>query len=276
MFYLLNKRKGITSFKAIKEFARENNIKKVGHTGTLDPMATGLLLIATDDDTRLIPYVDQGIKSYIVEFEFGFKSDTLDAEGQVEKVEMPWDDSKVEETIMSFVKTYDQMPPNFSAKKVNGQRAYKLAREGKEVVLSTSEVTVENIKDVTKISETKWKFETSVSRGTYIRSLVRDIAHELKTEAIMTELERNILVGFSIEDSGDKVDWKRLISLPTISNVNLKDLFNGKDVEVDAQDGEYGIEYKNDIIGIVIVGNNQITNRRLFGNKYERLSNASS
>lgn len=275
MFYLLNKKKGITSFKAIKEFARKNNIKKVGHTGTLDPMATGLLLIATDDDTRLISYIDQGTKSYVVEFELGYKSDTLDAEGKVEKVNMSWNDYDVKETIKTFVKTYDQMPPDFSAKKVKGQRAYKLAREGKKVVLSTSEVTIENIKEIARISDTKWKFEVSVSRGTYVRSLIRDIAHELGTEAVMTALERSVLCGFPIEKAGNNIDWRKLISIPTILDLDLKKLFEGKELNVLVKDGEYGVEHKNDIIGIVIIENNKILSRRLFGNKLERSRNES-
>ena len=83
MFYLLNKEKGLSSFKAIRKFAKENNIKKIGHTGTLDPLATGLLLVATDEDTKLIEYVDKGYKTYIATMQLGVTSDTYDSEGEV-------------------------------------------------------------------------------------------------------------------------------------------------------------------------------------------------
>ena len=276
MFYLLNKEKGISSFKAISKFAKENNISKVGHTGTLDPMATGLLLIATDDDTKLIEYVDKGSKSYIATMKLGYISDTLDSDGEVEKVDKDWDENDVVKVIMSFIKTYDQMPPNFSAKKINGKRAYELARDGKEVNLSPSKVTIKEIKDIVKLSDDTYRFEVEVSRGTYIRSLIRDIAHSLGTEAIMTDLVRNKLIGLELKDAGKQIPSVDLVKFELIEIEDMKRLFNGLDINLKVNEGTYGVKYKNDVVGIVDVKNNQITKRRLFGKKYERLSNECS
>lgn len=276
MFYLINKKKGISSFKAIREFAKKRNIKKVGHTGTLDPMATGLLLIATDDDTKLIDYIDKGEKSYIASMILGADSDTLDIEGNVVKVDLAWDESKVEEIIMSFEKTYDQMPPDFSAKKVNGKRAYELAREGKEVKLNTSKVTISNITNIKKVSEKEYQFEVTVSRGTYIRSLIKDIGEALGTKAIMSSLVRNKLAGFTLNDADSEVNELDLVSLKKISIMELKDLFNGKPVQANEPDGSYALEFKKRIIGIIKIKSNQVSERKLFGNKYERISNESN
>ena len=275
MFYLLNKRKGISSFKAIKEFAKENNIKKVGHTGTLDPLATGLLLIATDEDTKLINYIDKESKSYIVTMKLGYKSDTLDSDGNVKKVEMYWDGSKVKNVIMSFAKTYQQIPPAFSAKKINGKRAYELARGGKEVKLKPSEVTIEEVKNIKKISDDTYEFEVKVSRGTYIRSLIRDIAHSLKTEGIMTDLIRSELIGLKLEDAGREMPAARVVKLDLVEIKDMRRLLSGLAMTINEKDGTYGIKYNNNVIGIIDVKDNIIINRRILGKKYERLLNES-
>lgn len=269
MFYLINKKKWISSFKSISEFAKKNNIKKIGHTGTLDPLASGLLLVATDDDTKLIEYIDKGSKSYIAQMKLGYISDTLDSEGKVEATNIPWEEDKVNEVIMSYVKTYDQMPPDFSAKKINGKRAYELAREGKVVKLKTSRVTIDEIKNIKKVDNDTYEFEVKVSRGTYIRSLIKDIGTDLKSGAIMTNLIRNKVAGLSLEDVGKEINAINLIKIQTIIIEDLDSLFHGKSMEVIKEDGQYAVENNKDIIGIVNVENNQIIKRKLFGNKYK-------
>lgn len=276
MFYLINKRKGITSFKATKEFSKENNIKKVGHTGTLDPLATGLLLIAADDDTKLIEYIDKGSKSYIATMKIGYDSDTLDTDGKIVKVPGKFNGKSVTKAINSFVKTYNQVPPNFSAKKINGKRAYKLAREGLEVKLNSSSVTIKQIINIKKIDNETYQFEAEVSRGTYIRSLIRDIAESLGTKAIMSDLIRNKLAGFSIDNYPKQVSALELIKINIIEIKDLTDLFQGKAVKVDSPDGRYAIKYKKDIIGIVDIENKIVSKRNLFGNKYKRVLNESN
>lgn len=276
MFYLIDKKKGISSFAAIRQWAREKGIKKVGHTGTLDPLATGLLLIATDDDTRLIDYIDKGVKSYIATMKLGYDSDTLDIEGNVIKVNEKWNDDEVKKVIRSFEKTYDQMPPDFSAKKVDGKRAYALAREGKEIKLKPSTVTISKISNIDKIDEETYRFEVEVSRGTYIRSLIKDIGEVLGTKAIMSDLVRNKLIGLDLSNINQEVFARDIIKLETIEIKELKDLFNGKEVKIEAVDNKYAVEYKEDIIGIVDIKNNKVEDRKLFGKKYERLMHESN
>lgn len=271
MFYLLNKRKGISSFKAINEFAKENNIKKVGHTGTLDPLATGLLLIATDDDTKLIEYIDKGFKSYVVTLELGKTSDTYDSEGQVIETNKTWDETKVEEVIKSFVKTYDQMPPQFSAKKVNGKKAYELAREGKEVKLNPKTVTVNEIKNI-EINKNIISFELEVSRGTYIRSIVQEIGQELGCGAIMTELDRNKVCGFSHDYDNKEINDSDLITMNSIEGFDVTKLMNGIKQEFKKEDGEYALLLKNKIIGIAEVKNNILISKKILGNKVRRIN----
>lgn len=275
MFYLLDKKQGLSSFKAIRDWARENDIKKVGHTGTLDPMATGLLLIATDDDTKLIDYIDKGEKSYIATMKLGLKSNTYDSEGEVEPTgNKPSKD--IEETIMSYVKTYEQMPPIFSAKKVNGKRAYELARNNEEVVLKPSTITIHWIKNIINISDDEYQFEVSVSRGTYIRSLIFDIGQDLGCGAIMTALVRNSIGNLTLDEAGNEISSSRLVKLPMTKTDNLKDLLDGKYVKTTENDGEFALLLNDEVIGIVNVLKGAMKAKKLFGKKIERIMNESN
>ena len=269
MFYLLDKPKGITSFSAIKKFSRENNIKKIGHTGTLDPLATGLLLVATDEDTKLIDYIDKGFKTYRATMVLGKESDSYDSEGKIlfEK-EVKSSREEIEEAIKSFVCTYDQMPPIFSAKRVNGKRAYDLARAGKEVKLKTSKVTIKTIENIEFISDTEVSFEVEVSRGTYIRSIIHDIGEKLSCGALMSELRRTKIGHLNESQIGKPVGVFHLLTIDTLSTDRMKDLVNGKKIPTKLKEGLYALKYKNDIYGIVEVTKNFIKPKRLFGNKF--------
>ncbi len=271
MFKLIYKKKGISSFKAISNFAHENNIKKIGHTGTLDPMATGLLLVATDDDTKLIEYITNKNKVYIAEATFNIETDSYDSDGKVVNtfnkvitLEM------IKKMIPSFIGKINQIPPIFSAKKVNGKRSYELARQNKKVVLNSSLVEIYNINIIFfSNSENKLSFEASVSNGTYIRSLIHDMGKYLGTGAIMSKLERTMIHGLSKKDT--KINFKSLINLPFISLNDdiLKKLLNGQPTNIIQEDDKYGIIYevKNDIVGIIEIKDNVVTNRKMFGNK---------
>ena len=275
MFYLLDKKEGLSSFKAIRDWARENSIKKVGHTGTLDPMATGLLLIATDDDTKLIEYIDKGKKTYIATMKLGYESDTYDTEGEVKKTNIDLK-GDVEEALMSFVKTYDQMPPKFSAKKINGKRAYELARNNEEVILKPSTITIHSIKNINKISEDEYSFEVEVSRGTYIRSLIFDVGQKLGCGAIMSALVRSAIGELTLDEKDTQIHSSRLVNLPLIETDNLKDLLDGKSVYSDAKDGIYALVIDKEVIGIVEVKEKAMKSKKLLGNKIGRISNESN
>ena len=173
---------------------------------------------------------------------------------------------------MSFVKTYDQMPPSFSAKKINGKKAYELAREGKEVILKPKQVTISNIKDI-NIDGNKASFELEVSRGTYIRSIVHEIGQELGCGAIMTELQRNKVAGLSLDNINSEINELELIKLPTLSEFDPIKLLNGIKVSVDKNDSQYALTFKNKVIGIGTVSNNVLKSNKILGNKLKELMN---
>ncbi|MDK2819731.1 MAG: tRNA pseudouridine(55) synthase TruB [Mycoplasmataceae bacterium] len=273
MFKLIYKKSGESSFKSISNFARENNIKKIGHTGTLDPMARGLLLVATDNDTKLIPYITNTNKTYIAEAIFNIETNTYDSEGEIintyEKIitlEM------IEDIIPSFTGKIKQIPPIFSAKKINGKRAYDLARENKEVTLKSVDVEIYYI-NIISFSNNKLVFEVSVSSGTYIRSLIHDFGKVLHSGAHMSSLERTMIHGISKENINDQVDLKQLINLPflEVPNATLKNLFNGLKTIIEKEDNQYALFFENDIIGIIKISCFEVVERKLFGNKIEGL-----
>lgn len=273
MFKIIYKKLGISSFACINKFKKENNIKKIGHTGTLDPLAEGLLMIATDDDTKLIPYISNKEKEYEVELKLGYSSPTLDAEGPITVFPsyVPTKE-EVEKVVKSFIGNIKQHPPHFSAKKVNGKRAYDLARENKDFVLAEIEVTIFEIKNL-KYDYPFVSFKTRVSNGTYIRSLVNDIGQTLKTSAYMTHLNRSKIHGLGIND---EIDLKKLFNKPKIQIQNINELtywFNGLKKEYKTNDGDYLLEFNNDIVGLVIIEKTKIIKSKLFGNKIKRILN---
>ncbi len=273
MFVLLDKAKGISSFKAIDNFKRENNINKIGHTGTLDPLATGLLLVATDNDTKLIDFMDKGDKTYVATMQLGVISNTYDSEGEIENVtdELPIKEV-VETELQKFIGVQEQMPPAFSAKKINGVAAYKLAREGKEVKLKTSTIEINTIK-VLDFNKDIVIFEVNVSRGTYIRSIIHDLGQRIGCGAIMTELRRTTIGPLTEKDLGKDVNIEKLLTLPIIEITKKEVMILIKGIPVE---NKYGIKGKhiakvNGVICGIIKGSKQIHSVKLFGKKIEVL-----
>ncbi|WKX02734.1 tRNA pseudouridine(55) synthase TruB [Candidatus Mycoplasma mahonii] len=269
MFYLIDKPKGMTSFKTIKQFARDNHIQKIGHTGTLDPLATGLLLVASDDDTKLIDYIDKGFKTYHASLELGKTSDTYDVDGNITITNQTIPAKElIVDTINSFVCKQQQMPPIFSAKQVNGQRAYDLARKDQVVALKSVAVEVKSITNihVDKIIE----FDIEVSRGTYIRSIIHDLGTKLGCGAIMSDLRRTSIGDLTTEDIGKKINIFKLLTIPIIRTPEMQELIQGKRVKIKKEDGLYALQYKDDIFGIVEVTNNVLIGKKLFGNKFNQ------
>jgi tRNA pseudouridine synthase B len=207
---LLNKSKGISSFKAIDELKRKIKAKKAGHAGTLDPMAEGLMVVMINDATKFSGDLMKKDKEYYVEMELGYKTDTYDSEGKVieeYKSEIELSDSQIIRTIHSFKGKIKQVPPMYSAIKVEGQKLYDLARKGIEIERMPRDVEIMNIYKI-KIhrpkensSRIKISFYAHVSSGTYIRSLVHDIGEKLKVFATMTKLVRTKIGRLSIEDA---------------------------------------------------------------------------
>lgn len=203
---LIDKPKGWTSFDVVgkirSDLRRETGQKvKVGHAGTLDPLATGLLVILVGKATkRQDGYMKQD-KVYEVSLKLGQKSTTADDEGEKTFVsdKQPTQE-EVEKAVQQFTGQINQIPPAYSAIKIDGKRAYKLAREGKEVKIEPRQVTIYSINDL-RYEYPMVYFTTKVSSGTYIRSLVTDIGDALQTGAYMTDLRRTSIGDYSVTDA---------------------------------------------------------------------------
>jgi len=205
---LIDKPKGWTSFDVVnyirgivaKDLGKKPKNVKVGHAGTLDPLATGLLIVLVGKEfTKQASQYSKMDKTYEVTMKLGQTSVTGDEEGEKKTVNSRQPTvEEVEEAINKFVGAIMQTPHSFSAIKVNGQRAYKLARAGKEVVIEPRKITVYSIQ-LTDYSYPEVKFTTKVSSGTYIRSLVEDIGKQLKTGAYMSGLRRTKIADFSVD-----------------------------------------------------------------------------
>ena len=246
-FYLINKPKSWTSQDLCSKFKKLYNFNKVGHSGTLDPNATGLMLIATNKYTKLFDYITNKDKTYVVKTLFGYDSETLDIDSNYEKIH-EIDLNKIKDQFINAVNNKKgeslQIPPKYSAVKVKGKRLYKYAREGKEVEIPKRKINVKKI-EIIKIDNETAEIKVKVSEGTYIRSLLSDIAKSLNTVAIVSDLER-ISIGnldinhncfiSNIEDLNNKfipnsISSDEIIDLPVI-NVKEKDLDNIKNGEL--------------------------------------------
>ena len=204
MFGLLNldKPAGFSSRDVVNRVQRLIKPHKVGHAGTLDPLATGVLVVAVGPATRLIEYVQQMEKTYRGTFLLGRTSDTEDVEGKV--VELPDAAMPAEEAIRAalpqFLGTIQQRPPAYSALKVAGQRAYDLARRGEAVELAARPVEIYAI-DVLRYAYPELELRVRCGSGTYIRSLGRDLARAVGTDAVMSVLRREAIGPFAVDDA---------------------------------------------------------------------------
>lgn len=200
-FVFLNKEEGITSFIAAAKMRRIFSEKKAGHTGTLDPMATGVLPIALGNATRFIELIPSHDKAYRATFILGKTTDTLDITGKVLlENEVTAVKEDVEKALGKFRGEIMQLPPMYSAIKKNGVRLYELARQGIEIERESRKVTVYSLELVSSDEEkNEYVIDVECSSGTYIRSLISDIGEELKCGAVMTSLMRTKANGVSIE-----------------------------------------------------------------------------
>ena len=209
---LINKPKGITSSDVVVKLRKILNTKKIGHTGTLDPLAQGLLVVTIGEATKISSILIEHNKEYIATFKLGIKTDTYDTEGKVLEKNIVPKDLDIEKMILSFKGTYLQEVPIYSAVKVNGKKLYEYARNNIEVELPKREVNIEEI-EVLDISNDLVKIKCKVSKGTYIRSLINDIGIKLGCGATMTDLIRTKVDNFSIDNS---------YTLEDVSNNNYK------------------------------------------------------
>ncbi len=197
----LYKPKNITSFKAINSIKKKFSINKIGHAGTLDPMAEGVLPIAIGKATKLIPYISNMKKEYEFTVTWGIQTTTDDAEGEIlfESSYLP-KRKEIEKKIINYIGFISQIPPKVSAVKINGKRAYKLFRENKKFTIQPKKVFIEDL-CITDHSINKTSFKILCGQGFYVRSLARDLAIDLKTYGHISSLKRTKVGKFSEKNS---------------------------------------------------------------------------
>ncbi len=325
----VNKPKGITSFDVIRRLRKILSTRKIGHTGTLDPMAEGVLLVCVGKATKLAQDIEASSKEYVAEFELGYKTDTYDIEGVVtdRKEDFLVSETELCEVMEKFIGDIEQIPPMYSAIKINGQKLYDLARKGETIERAPRKIRIENIEllefgdieqippmysaikingqklyDLARKGETieraprkirieniellefdgkKAKIKCSVSKGTYIRSLIYDIGEELKTFAVMTSLVRVRVGGETLEKSFTLEEIEKIMIsgelsfISTVENYFVcpdieitgeknKTLFlNGNTLIFNKNDGMYRVYWEKSFLGLA-----QIKNNRLKGYKY--------
>ena len=274
---VINKPKNYTSHDVVAKVKKILNVKKVGHTGTLDPNATGVLPLLLNQGTKLSKYLIEHDKEYEVTLKLGIKTDTLDGEGNiVEKQEVDWNNlNDVENVLNSFVGKQEQIPPMYSAIKVNGKKLYEYARNGQIVEIAPRNIEIYeiNLQNIDKKAN-EIKFKVSCSKGTYIRSLCEDIAVKLGTIGYMKEINRTKVGRFNIENSitieelektSENIEEK-IITIqelfkenPTINltKEQLEKFLNGVKINIKLQDGIYNV-YEGKYIGLGIVKDNKL------------------
>ncbi len=201
-FLLINKSKDWTSFDVCKKLSHKLSLDKIGHNGTLDPFATGLLLIAFGDATKLLSFMENDRKTYVAKLVFGKKTSTADLTGEIieEKQISPIDIDTTKKVLTSLLGNQKQIPPMTSAIHVDGRKLYELAHEGKTVERAARDIFVYNL-ELIKFEDNAITFKATVSKGTYIRTLGETIAEKLNNVGYLETLERVQIGDFKLEDA---------------------------------------------------------------------------
>ena len=268
---LVNKPSGITSSKVVVKVRHMAKIKRVGHLGTLDPLASGVLPVCIGKATRLFDLFLKKKKTYIAHIEFGKLTDSLDIDGNVVETNsiIPTEE-EINAVLPSFLGEQEQIPPIYSSKVIAGVRAYKLAREGKEVELKPSLITIYDIKLLEKVDDKTFSFEITCSSGTYIRSIARDLGYKLSTLGTISKL---------IRTKTGKFDLSECVDLDKLNEENIKDyvfplnriledydkidleekevndIFCGKSLNKNLTDGTYILYYDGEVVGLGVINN---------------------
>ena len=245
---LLNKPAGMTSFDAVAKCRRIFHERKIGHTGTLDPEASGLMIILLGKYTKLLPYCVKNHKAYQATLKFGEMTDTEDIWGTVINTKTPsiHTEAEIDNAVQSLTGDILQVPPMYSALKKDGKKLYEYARQGIEIEREARPVHISTL-EVEKIDETNYRMNAVVSSGTYIRTLITDFGKQLDELAIMSSLIRTKIEHLSLKDACTFEDLESGVSFlspiqvidPTYKIVEtdrVVDIKNGKRVKLDIQD----------------------------------------
>ena len=257
----INKESGLTSRDVVNKICKIYHTKKVGHTGTLDPLATGVLVVCLGSYTKLVSQITAYEKEYIATMKLGILTDTGDVTGKIIKRDDKYpSEEKIRECFAKFPKEYLQTVPKYSAVKVNGKKLYEYARENIAVSLPKRQVQIKNL-EILDISKDEITFQVCVSKGTYIRSLIEDLAKEMETVATMSFLKRTKQGNISLEECVDVNDLKENYPLKTIENlfnypkvklddVNFERVKNGNKLSLEAKDDFVFVTYEDQIVGL--------------------------
>ena len=230
---IVNKPEGKTSFDCVRDVRIKYQTKKVGHIGTLDPLAQGILPILVGEATKLSDYLMEHDKEYIAVLKLGEKKSTGDREGDivVEKDVPKLEENEVKDVLNSFLGTTDQIPPMYSAIKIDGKKLYEIARSGKEVERKPRKITITEIEvlDIDN-SNGRIKFRVVCSKGTYIRVLCEDIAEKLGTCGYMEYLQRTRVGNFSLKDQEKFIELENILDVPKVKIEDIKHYENGLSV----------------------------------------------
>jgi len=219
----VNKEKGYTSFDVVACLRGIIGMRKIGHTGTLDPDATGVLPVCLGKATKVVDFLTDKQKTYKAIFKTGFVTDTQDVSGTViEKFNGSVTLDEVIATLTGFVGEYSQIPPMYSALKHNGKKLYKLAREGIVVEREARARVIHSISQIEQLSNDTFSFEVTCSKGTYIRTLIYDVGNSLNVGATMTELERTLVEPFRLENAYTLKEIEEIVKNNKINDIIMK------------------------------------------------------
>ena len=267
----VNKPQDWTSFDVVNKIKHLLKIKKVGHLGTLDPIATGVLLVTVNKATKLFDLMQEKKKTYIAKFEFGYSTDTLDATGKIEQQTDNLPSIEMLNSIKAdFIGEIDQIPPKYSAKSINGKRAYVLARQNIEFEISAKKVKIYDI-DFIEYKHNVLTLKIVCGSGTYIRSLCRDIAKKVNSLATMTGLVRTDVGNFNIKNCIDInkltsdnikefiIKEDEVLNLPKLKlkKTEINKILNGQTLTINKESGLYLLKEENNTIAIVKIDNNK-------------------
>ena len=257
------KEKGYTSRDVVNILTKELGTKKIGHTGTLDPIATGVLVVCINNGLKLVELLTNHDKEYIAKVRLGIETDTLDITGTTIKEDkniLKYSKEEIEEVLKKFIGKTMQTVPKYAAIKVDGKKLYEYARNGEEVELPTREIEIYDLKLASSVKDNEFYIKCHVSKGTYIRSLIRDIGYALGTYATMVELERTKLGEFGLENTYTLEDIRYGVYYITSieDSVNLPKVVVDKEVEKKIRNGMVLDKFFDDNMVMIMNKDNEL------------------
>lgn len=258
---LIDKQKNVTSRQIDNYLGRKFGIKKIGHLGTLDPFATGLLIIAINKATKSLTYLEEGKKEYIASLKLGYSSSTLDIDGEITKVGEPpfLTKEKIEEVFSSFIGEIDQLAPLTSAHRINGKRMYEYAHKGIQIERKSYKVKVYSL-ELLSFDADSISFKATVGKGCYIRVLGEDIAKKLGSEGYLVSLRRSKVGPFdvakakdyesiSLDDLIDPTPYIDLVKIE-VDEVKKKMIMDGKKMKLDLNEEKVLFTYQGNLLAV--------------------------